>query len=156
MPTLAEMDLDALIAALVPVLAGELMKLTKTEMEPLIDGIMAKRMDAAMPAEDLKAKADAEKARADAAEAKLSAIEATARKARAATLTTASFIPQAWLTFKTKDVSGISLGMYSVFTTGVAAWLVYGLVLGAWPGVVANAVTLALASGILVMKLRYR
>lgn len=74
----------------------------------------------------------------------------------AATLTTASFIPQAWLTFKTKDVSGISLGMYSVFTTGVAAWLVYGLMLGAWPVVVANAVTLALASGILVMKMRYR
>lgn len=74
----------------------------------------------------------------------------------AATLTTASFIPQAWLTFKTKDVSGISLGMYSVFTTGVAAWLVYGLMLGAWPVVVANAVTLALASGILAMKLRYR
>lgn len=74
----------------------------------------------------------------------------------AATMTTASFIPQAWLTFKTKDVSGISLGMYSVFTTGVAAWLVYGLMLGAWPVVVANAVTLALASGILVMKLRYR
>jgi MtN3 and saliva related transmembrane protein len=74
----------------------------------------------------------------------------------AATLTTASFIPQAWLTFKTKDVSGISLGMYSVFTGGVAAWLLYGLMLGAWPVVVANAVTLALASGILVMKLRYR
>jgi len=74
----------------------------------------------------------------------------------AATLTTASFIPQAWLTFKTKDVSGISLGMYSVFTTGVAAWLVYGLLLSAWPVVVANAVTLALASCILAMKLRYR
>jgi MtN3 and saliva related transmembrane protein len=74
----------------------------------------------------------------------------------AATLTTASFIPQAWLTFKTKDVSGISLGMYSVFTGGVAAWLLYGLMLGAWPVVVANAVTLALASGILIMKLRYR
>jgi MtN3 and saliva related transmembrane protein len=74
----------------------------------------------------------------------------------AATLTTASFIPQAWLTFTTKDVSGISLGMYSVFTTGVTGWLVYGLMLGAWPVVVANAVTLALASGILVMKLRYR
>lgn len=73
----------------------------------------------------------------------------------AASLTTASFIPQAWHTFKTKDVSGISLGMYSVFTVGVAAWLLYGLLLGAWPVVVANAVTLALASGILVMKLRY-
>ncbi len=74
----------------------------------------------------------------------------------AATLTTASFIPQAWLTFKTKDVSGISLGMYSVFTTGVAGWLVYGLLLQAWPVVIANTVTLALASGILAMKLRYR
>jgi len=29
----------------------------------------------------------------------------------AATLTTASFVPQAWLTFKKRDVSGISLGM---------------------------------------------
>ena len=74
----------------------------------------------------------------------------------AATLTTVSFVPQAWLTFKSKDVSGISLGMYSVFTVGVALWLVYGLFLQAWPVVVANAVTLALASGILAMKLRYR
>ena len=74
----------------------------------------------------------------------------------AATLTTVSFVPQAWLTFKTKDVSGISLGMYSVFTTGVAGWLVYGLLLEAWPIVIANVITLALAAAILVMKLRYR
>ncbi|MBY0463933.1 MAG: SemiSWEET transporter [Burkholderiales bacterium] len=74
----------------------------------------------------------------------------------AATLTTVSFVPQAWLTFKTKDVSGISLGMYSVFTVGVALWLAYGLFLQAWPVVVANAVTLALAGGILTMKLVYR
>jgi len=73
----------------------------------------------------------------------------------AAFLTTASFIPQAWLTFKTRDVSGISLGMYSAFTLGVALWLVYGLSLGAWPVVIANAITLALALSILTMKLRY-
>lgn len=73
----------------------------------------------------------------------------------AASLTTAAFVPQAWLTFRTRDVSGISLGMYSVFTVGVALWLVYGLLLGAWPVVAANAVTLALALAILVMKLRY-
>jgi MtN3 and saliva related transmembrane protein len=74
----------------------------------------------------------------------------------AAVLTTASFLPQAWHTFRTKDVSGISLGMYSVFTVGVALWLVYGLMLGAWPVVIANCITLALASAILFMKLRYR
>jgi MtN3 and saliva related transmembrane protein len=74
----------------------------------------------------------------------------------AAILTTCSFVPQAWLTFRTRDVSGISLGMYSVFTAGVALWLVYGVLLDAWPIVAANAVTLALALAILVMKLRFR
>ena len=73
----------------------------------------------------------------------------------AAFLTTASFVPQAWLTFKTRDVSGISLGMYSAFTLGVALWLVYGLALGAWPLIAANAVTLSLALAILVMRLRF-
>jgi MtN3 and saliva related transmembrane protein len=74
----------------------------------------------------------------------------------AATLTTASFVPQAWHTFKTRDVRGISLGMYSAFTAGVAAWLIYGLLMGAWPIVIANAITLALAAAILGMKLRFR
>jgi MtN3 and saliva related transmembrane protein len=73
----------------------------------------------------------------------------------AATLTTAAFIPQAWLTWKTKRADGVSLGMYSIFTLGVALWLVYGLVIGAWPIVIANAITLALSLFILVMKLRY-
>ncbi|MDD5334263.1 MAG: SemiSWEET transporter [Rhodoferax sp.] len=74
----------------------------------------------------------------------------------AAVLTTGSFVPQAWHTFSTRDVSGISLGMYSVFTLGVACWLVYGLLLGAWPVVIANTITLLLAAAILLMKLRYR
>ena len=74
----------------------------------------------------------------------------------AAALTTASFMPQAWLTFRTRDVSGISLAMYSVFSLGIALWLAYGVLLRAWPIVVANGVTLALATGILTMKLRLR
>lgn len=73
----------------------------------------------------------------------------------AASLTTCSFLPQAWLTFRTRDVRGISLGMYSVFTMGVALWLLYGIAVGAWPIIAANAITLALASIILVMKLVY-
>lgn len=73
----------------------------------------------------------------------------------AAFLTTLSFLPQAWLSFKTRDVSGVSLGMYSVFTMGVALWLVYGVLLGAWPIVIANTITLVLALAILGMKLIY-
>ena len=75
--------------------------------------------------------------------------------ALAACLTTASFVPQAWLSFKTRDVSGVSLSMYSVFSVGVALWLAYGLLLGSWPMVIANAVTLVLALMILGMKLFY-
>jgi MtN3 and saliva related transmembrane protein len=71
----------------------------------------------------------------------------------AAAFTTASFVPQAWLTLRTRDVSGISLGMYSAFTFGVALWLAYGVALGQWPIVLANAVTLALAATILATKI---
>jgi MtN3 and saliva related transmembrane protein len=74
----------------------------------------------------------------------------------AAALTTASFLPQAWHTFTSRDVSGISLGMYSAFTSGIACWLVYGWLLQAWPIVIANAITLMLAGAILLMKLRWR
>jgi len=74
----------------------------------------------------------------------------------AATLTTASFVPQAWLTFKTRDVSGISLAMYSAFTAGIALWLVYGILISAWPIVIANTITLLLAAGILGMRIKYR
>lgn len=73
----------------------------------------------------------------------------------AATLTTASFVPQALQTFRTRDVSGISLGMYSAFVCGISLWLLYGWLEQAWPIVVANAITLGLAATILGMKLRF-
>ena len=71
----------------------------------------------------------------------------------AALLTTVSFVPQAVLTLRTRDVSGISLSMYSTFTLGVALWLAYGVALGEWPIMAANAVTLVLATTILVTKI---
>ncbi len=71
----------------------------------------------------------------------------------AALLTTGSFVPQAILTLRTRDVSGISASMYAAFTAGVALWLAYGWQLGEWPIIIANTVTLALASTILVTKL---
>ena len=73
----------------------------------------------------------------------------------AALLTTGSFVPQAWHTFRTRDVSGISLGMYGVFAAGSVLWLSYGLLIGAWPIIMANGITLGLALVILLMKLRF-
>lgn len=72
----------------------------------------------------------------------------------AACLTTVSFAPQAWLTFRTRNVDGISLGMYGALTAGIVLWLVYGVLIRSWPLVAANVVTLSLAGSILVMKIR--
>jgi MtN3 and saliva related transmembrane protein len=53
-------------------------------------------------------------------------------------------------------MSGVSLGMYSLFTLGVALWLMYGVLLDAWPIIIANTVTLVLAGVVLYFKLRHR
>jgi MtN3 and saliva related transmembrane protein len=74
----------------------------------------------------------------------------------AAVLTTASFIPQAALTLRTRNAEGVSLRMYSMFTAGVALWLAYGVLTVAWPVIIANAVTLVLASLILLTAWRHR
>ena len=73
----------------------------------------------------------------------------------AATLTTLSFVPQALKTIRSRDTRGISLGMYVVFTIGIVAWFVYGVILASWPMILANAVTFLLAATILVLKLRH-
>lgn len=71
----------------------------------------------------------------------------------AATLTTASFVPQAILTIRTKNTESLSLGMYSTFTLGVLCWLIYGIYLGDKAIIVANAITLLLAASILFFKI---
>lgn len=74
----------------------------------------------------------------------------------AAILTTGSFIPQVLHTWKTRDVSGISLGMYSAFTVGVALWLVYGVLVMSWPIIIANVITTTLAAMVLILKIKHR
>jgi MtN3 and saliva related transmembrane protein len=72
----------------------------------------------------------------------------------AAFLTTLAFLPQAIHSWRTRDLSGISVGMYSLFTAGVGLWLIYGLIIEKWPLILANALTFALALSILLLKLR--
>lgn len=74
----------------------------------------------------------------------------------AAFLTTLSFLPQAWASVRTGRTDGLSLPMYALFSAGVALWLLYGLVIGSWPVVAANAVTLVFALVILGLILRNR
>lgn len=73
----------------------------------------------------------------------------------AATLTTVAFVPQAIKTWKSRHARDLSLGMFLLFTLGVLGWLAYGVLIGSWPIIIANAITTVLAGSILFFKLRY-
>ena len=74
----------------------------------------------------------------------------------AAILTTLSFVPQAYQVIKTKDTSGISLGMYIVFVMGVFLWIIHGINIQDFNLIGANAITFIFASIILTYKIKYK
>ena len=74
----------------------------------------------------------------------------------AGTLTTVAFFPQLVKAYRSRSTGDISLLMYMSTCTGVLLWLVYGVIISSLPLIVANAVTLAIALGILALKIRYR
>ncbi len=74
----------------------------------------------------------------------------------AGTLTTISFVPQVWHTWKTRSAKDLSLGMLLIFTLGIALWLIYGLWMQAAPLIASNVVTLVLASTLLGFKLTFK
>ena len=61
-------------------------------------------------------------------------------------------MPQTIRVVRTRDTRSISLAMYVLFTIGVALWLVYGLLIGSLPVVVANVLTLVQSGVILFIK----
>jgi MtN3 and saliva related transmembrane protein len=74
----------------------------------------------------------------------------------AGTLTTISFLPQVIKTWKSKSAKDVSLEMFLIFCSGVFLWIVYGILVGDIPVIIANFVTFILASTILWLKLKYR
>jgi MtN3 and saliva related transmembrane protein len=70
----------------------------------------------------------------------------------AAVCTTGAFIPQVLLVWRQRGAPGVSTGMYLIFIIGVALWFGYGFVMQAWPIIVANGLTLVLATAVLAMK----
>lgn len=74
----------------------------------------------------------------------------------AAFLTTLAFVPQAHHSWKTRDLSGISLPMYGLFSLGVMSWLVYGFLISSWPIIAANSITLVLACAVLILKIKHQ
>ena len=74
----------------------------------------------------------------------------------AGSCTTAAFIPQVVKTWKSRSAKDLSLGMFSIFCLGVGLWLAYGLLIWDIPVIIANVVTLVLASFLLFLKLRWK
>ena len=73
----------------------------------------------------------------------------------AGTLTTLSFVPQVVKAWRTRSLTDFSLPMLLTFAIGVSLWVVYGVMIGGVPVIVANAITLALVLALLAMKLRF-
>ena len=73
----------------------------------------------------------------------------------AGAFTTAAFIPQVVHSWRTRDLAGVSLKMYGLFTAGVAMWLAYGIALGSLPIIVFNVIILVLSGVVLALKVRH-
>lgn len=73
----------------------------------------------------------------------------------ASLFTASSFVPQVWHTWKSRDVSGISLLSYGIITFGLGLWLIYGWLKHDVPLFVANAVMICLTGAIVGMKIAF-
>lgn len=69
--------------------------------------------------------------------------------------TTLCWAPQALRIIRTRDTRAISLVSQTAFALGTALWFLYGLAIGSWPVIMANAVTFVLVATIIGLKLRF-
>ncbi len=74
----------------------------------------------------------------------------------AAVLTTVSFLPQVYKTYKTKDTSGLSLTMYLCFFVGIVLWLIYGIHLESLPMILANGITAISSLFLVILKIKHK
>ncbi|WP_242203920.1 SemiSWEET family sugar transporter [Aestuariivivens insulae] len=73
----------------------------------------------------------------------------------AAVLTTAAFLPQVYKTWKTKDVSSLSLPMLLMFFVGIVGWLVYGFLKQSPSMIFANTITIVSSFLLVYFKIKY-
>ncbi len=73
----------------------------------------------------------------------------------AAVLTTTAFLPQAYKTWKTKDVSSLSLTMLLIFFIGILFWLAYGILEKSLSMILANSITIISSFLLVYFKIKY-
>jgi MtN3 and saliva related transmembrane protein len=69
-------------------------------------------------------------------------------------LSTSSFVPQVVKAWRERDTRAISKHMYMVTVTAFVLWTAYGFLIGSWPMVIFNLLSLGLSATILILKLR--
>ncbi|MRG56679.1 hypothetical protein GF108_13940 [Phyllobacterium sp. SYP-B3895] len=73
----------------------------------------------------------------------------------AAVITTLCWIPQIIKIMRHRETASISLVSNASLMLGVFLWLIYGMMIGSWPVIMANGVTFLLILAILGLKIRY-
>jgi MtN3 and saliva related transmembrane protein len=73
----------------------------------------------------------------------------------AALLSITSFAPQIIKIWNEKDASSVSLRTYVVTVTGFSCWIVYGILIRAWPVIASNIACLLMSGAVLAMKWRF-
>lgn len=73
----------------------------------------------------------------------------------AALLTTAAFLPQVYKTYKSKDVSSLSMPMLLLFFVGIILWFIYGIIIESFSLMMANGITIGSYALLIFFKLKY-
>jgi len=73
----------------------------------------------------------------------------------AAGLTTSAFLPQVYKTWKTKDVSSLSMPMLVLFFVGIILWFIYGIYINSLSIIIANGITIGSYALLIFFKVKY-
>jgi len=73
----------------------------------------------------------------------------------AAVLTTSAFLPQVYKTWKTKDVSALSMPTLLLFFMGIILWFIYGIYINSLSLIIANGITIGSYALLIFFKLKY-
>ena len=71
-------------------------------------------------------------------------------------LSSVTFIPQVYKTWKTRQVKDLSLTMILIVFLSTVVWLVYGFSLNLWPVIICNAIMCGLVSLLIYFKLSFK
>lgn len=72
-----------------------------------------------------------------------------------ALLSSITFIPQVYKTWKTRSVKDLSLTMLLIILTSTIVWLVYAVSLTLWPVIIANTIICGLSLLLIYFKLTF-